>query len=89
MDDLKAKHKVENEALRQANTASQSEIQTLKVKLEKSQKEAAEYLADKNRFENTIVNKSAQLETVQQLSSNEKERREAETGELRRLLSHE
>ena len=42
--------------------------------------------AETHRLKNTIVNKDSANETLKLLSGNEKERREAETGELRRLL---
>ena len=47
-------------------------------------------LKDKNhRLENTIVNKDSQNQQLEKFYEKEKERREAETGELRRMLDEE
>lgn len=42
-----------------------------------------------HRLRSTIVNKDSQNESLQKLLDKEKERREAESGELRRLLQQE
>jgi hypothetical protein len=47
-------------------------------------------LKDENhRLRNTIVNKDSQNQSLQQFLDKEKERREAEVGELRRLVTSE
>ena len=47
-------------------------------------------IGDENsRLKNVVVNKDSQNETQQKLLERERERREAETNELRKLLSSE
>lgn len=50
----------------------------------------SEKLKDENhRLRNTIVNKDSQNQSLQQFVDREKERREAETSELRRMFAAE
>ena len=44
---------------------------------------------ENHRLINTIVNKDSLNQTLQQLGDKEKDRREAETSELRRMLTNE
>ena len=47
-------------------------------------------LKDENhRLKNTVVNKDSQNQQLEKFYEKEKERREAETGELRRMLDEE
>lgn len=58
----------------------------MKKDLASVQQECAVLKDENHRLKNTIVNKDSQNETLQQLGEKEKDRREAETAELRRML---
>ena len=69
--------------------ASDQELAKVRKDLDLAQKEARELRDESHRLKNTIVNKDSENLTLQSLGDKEKERREAETSELRRLLSQE
>ena len=58
-------------------------------KLESHQREIETLKDENHRLKNTVVNKDSQNQQLEKFYEKEKERREAETGELRRMLDEE
>lgn len=66
---------------------SVTEIDRLRRELQSCVSESSNLREECHRLKNAIVNKDSQNESLQKLLEKEKERREAETTELRRLFT--
>ena len=59
------------------------------AKVDELQREISTLKDENHRLKNTVVNKDSQNQQLEKFYEKEKERREAETGELRRMVDEE
>lgn len=64
-------------------------MEARQARLDSSLHEVATLRDENHRLKNTVVNKDSQNQQLEKFYEKEKERREAETGELRRMLEEE
>ena len=67
----------------------EDDCQTKQSRLDDAQDEISRLKDENHRLKSTVVNKDSQNQQLEKFLELEKQRREAETGELRRMLDEE